>query len=520
MKKQDWIALAALFLLGLGLRAPIAGIFLERDEGEYAYVAQRWLKGEVPYRDSFDQKPPGVFAAYAAIERVSSGSPAAIHWGAQLYTLLTLCLVFLLGRRLFGEAAGFAAGALAAFMTADHSLLGNSANCETFMLLPLAAAFLAALLAKERDSWRWAMASGACAGLSLLFKQVALTDALFYLALLILARDLRRKRSIVTAFVGGAAAVWVPVAAYFAAKGAWGPFYDCVVGYNLSYAGGIPLSDYLRNFWTTFSRTIPGLWPIYVLALAGGIWQAGPAAPWVIGWLAFSFLGACPGGFFRPHYYQQAVPALAVLAGSAISGLSHRWRLPRLAPYACAVAVVLFGVLSGSWYYGRASDVAKCRRLYADNPFPEATGVAHVIAERTTDQDSLFVFGSEPEILYYAGRKSATRYIYLYPLFLSSPDAMARQQEVLAEVRSAKPKTIVTVFVRKSFLPSISSPMEIFGEIKTLLKDYHIQAVVLSNPRNPTELFVDQAARDLWQKFPMWYDRPFWGTLAVWERNG
>ena len=240
MKKQDWIALAALFLLGLGLRAPIAGIFLERDEGEYAYVAQRWLKGEVPYRDSFDQKPPGVFAAYAAIERVSSGSPAAIHWGAQLYTLLTLCLVFLLGRRLFGEAAGFAAGALAAFMTADHSLLGNSANCETFMLLPLAAAFLAALLAKERDSWRWAMASGACAGLSLLFKQVALTDALFYLALLILARDLRRKRSIVTAFVGGAAAVWVPVAAYFAAKGAWGPFYDCVVGYNLSYAGGIP----------------------------------------------------------------------------------------------------------------------------------------------------------------------------------------------------------------------------------------------------------------------------------------
>ncbi len=520
MQKQHWIALTAVILLGLSLRAPIAGIFLERDEGGYAYVAQRWLKGEVPYQQSFDQKPPGVYAAYAVIERLSSGSPAAIHWGAQFYTLLTLCVVFLIGRRLFGSEAGFAAGALAAFMTVDHSLLGNSANCETFMLLPLAGAFLAALIAKERDSWGWAMSSGACAGLSLLFKQVALTDAVFYLALLSLARDLRNKVIIAAAFVAGAVAVCAPVAAYFAAKGAWKPFYDCVVGYNLSYAGGIPLSDYLRNFWTTFSRTLPGFGPIYVLALAGVIWQAGPAAPWVIGWLVFSFLGACPGGFFRPHYYQQAVPALALLAGSALSGLSQRWRLPRPVPYACAAAVVLFGVLSGSWYYGRASDAAKCRRLYADNPFPEAEGVARLIAERTTDQDDVFVFGSEPEILYYAGRKSATRYIYLYPIFLPSPDAAARQQEVLAEVRSAKPKTIVTVFVRKSFLPSARSPLGIFGEVKGFLKGYHIQAVVLSNPRNPTELLVDQAARDLWQKFPMWYDRPFWGSLAVWERNG
>jgi 4-amino-4-deoxy-L-arabinose transferase-like glycosyltransferase len=519
MRKKDWAALGAVCLLALGLRAPIAGIFLERDEGGYAYIAQRWLKGEIPYQQSFDQKPPGVYAAYAAIERLSTGSPAAIHWGAQLYTLLTLCLIFLIGRRLFGPEAGLAAAALAALMTADHSLLGNAANSEIFMLLPLAAAFLAALLAKERESPQWAMASGACAGLSLLFKQVALTDAVFYLALLMMARGLRRRWLIAAAFVGGAVAAWLPVAAYFAAKGAWSQFYDCIMGYNLSYAGGIPLSAYPRNFWTTFSRTLPGLLPIYLLALAGILWQAGPAVPWVIGWLASSFLGACLGGFFRPHYYQQAVPALAVLAGSAIASLSQRWRLPRAAPYACTAAVVLFGILSGSWYYGRASDVAKCRRLYQNNPFPEATGVAQVISENTTDRDEVFVFGSEPEILYYAGRKSATRYIYLYPLFLSSPDAAARQQEVLAEVRGARPKTIVTVFVRMSFLRAAGSPPGIFGEVQDLLKGYHILAVVLSNPRNPTELFVGHGAQQMWEKFPMWYDRPFWGTVAVWGRN-
>ncbi|MDD5628182.1 MAG: glycosyltransferase family 39 protein [Elusimicrobia bacterium] len=520
MSRREWLALAAVLLLGLGLRAPIAGIFLERDEGEYAYIAQRWLRGEVPYRDSFDQKPPGVFLAYAGIERFSSGSPAAIHWGAQLYTLLTLCVVFLIGRRLFGWEVGCAAGALAAFMTVDHGLLGNSANCELFMLLPLAAAFLAALLAAERGSWRWAMASGACAGASLLFKQVAATDAVFYLAFLLCAPGVSRKARAAAAFAAGAAAVWVPVLVYFAAHGAWAQFFDCVVGYNLSYAGGIPLSDYLRNFWGTFSRTLPGLLPVYLLALAGCVWQAGPASPWIMGWVACSFLGACVGGYFRAHYYLQCVPALAVLAGSGLCGLPQGWRPPRWAAAAAAAAAVLFGVLSSPWYYGPGSAVAKCRRLYQDNPFPEATGVAHVIAERTTEQDRVFVFGSEPEILYYAGRRSATRYIFVYPLLTAAPDAAARQKEAMDEVRAARPKTIVTVFGRKSFLPSSASPMGIFGEVKSLLKGYHILAVVLSNPRNPTELFVDQAARDLWQKFPMWYDRPFWGTLAVWERDG
>src|SRR5579864_6991364 len=91
--------LALVFSLALLLRWPIAAIPLERDEGEYAYIAQRWLLGEVPYRASFDQKPPAVFAAYAVILRWLGSSPSAIHWGVQIYCLGTLSLIFFLGRR-------------------------------------------------------------------------------------------------------------------------------------------------------------------------------------------------------------------------------------------------------------------------------------------------------------------------------------------------------------------------------------------------------------------------------------
>src|SRR4029077_13252938 len=114
------------------LRVPLAAIPLERDEGEYAYIAQRWLAGEVPYKDSFDQKPPGVFVAYVLIFKCFGTSPAAIHWGMQVYTLATITVLFVLARKLFSAAAGVAAAAFCAVLTSDQSLLGNAANTEVF----------------------------------------------------------------------------------------------------------------------------------------------------------------------------------------------------------------------------------------------------------------------------------------------------------------------------------------------------------------------------------------------------
>src|SRR5947199_2707664 len=101
------------------LRWPIAAVPLERDEGEYAYIAQRWALGEVPYRDSFDQKPPGVFAAYAVIQRILGESPDATHWGALVVTLGTLVCVAVAGRQLGGPVAGGAGAVVAAHMVGD-----------------------------------------------------------------------------------------------------------------------------------------------------------------------------------------------------------------------------------------------------------------------------------------------------------------------------------------------------------------------------------------------------------------
>src|SRR5690606_12396057 len=85
---RAWIAgLLAVAALALALRAPVAALPFERDEGEYAYLAWRWGEGEVPYRDAFDQKPPGVFALFA-LGLAFGETPAAVRWTAQALLLL------------------------------------------------------------------------------------------------------------------------------------------------------------------------------------------------------------------------------------------------------------------------------------------------------------------------------------------------------------------------------------------------------------------------------------------------
>jgi hypothetical protein len=55
----------------------------------------------------------------------------------------------------------------------------------------------------------------------------------------------------------------------------------------------------------------------------------------------------------------------------------------------------------------------------------------------------VFLFGTEPELLFYARRVSATRYIHLFPLFGPYPDALERQRGVAAEVARARPVVLV-----------------------------------------------------------------------------
>jgi hypothetical protein len=58
-----WLLFAACVLLRIPSLQQPAGA----DQALYGYVGQRILHGELPYRDAWDQKPPGIHATYAVL---------------------------------------------------------------------------------------------------------------------------------------------------------------------------------------------------------------------------------------------------------------------------------------------------------------------------------------------------------------------------------------------------------------------------------------------------------------------
>lgn len=517
-----WIHFGLIVGSALLLRAPIAHIPLDRDEGEYAYIAQRRLVGEIPYKTSFDQKPPGTFVMYELIERYVGTSPAAIHWATQIYTLGTLILVFLLGEKLFSGFTGALAAVLLALMMADPSVVGNSSNTETFMILPLTGALYATVLAVESASAAWGFTAGLLLGVSCLFKQVAMVNGGFILIYLALRAP--RRIPLMLSAAAGTGAVLLAAAGYFLRVGAWKEFYDCVIGYNLSYSGSVPWASYPENCWRVFYPQLQSFWPVYGLAASGIISGLRRRRSFRIFscWLLFSLGGIVIGGYFRGHYFIQILPVIALLAAGQLVLWTGRLRPRYSVVLSSAITglIIAFAVWRGFWYYGPAGPDQKARKIYGKNPFVESPAVGRYISDHSAPTDQVFIFGSEPQILYDADRPSASRYIFIYPLMAASEDSSERQRQVQLDLINHQPRFIVTVFIPTSFGISKGVMPPVFGNLHNLLRSsYELAAVVPDQPSGPVQMIEGRTAREMWNRKPFWYSGRPWCTLAIWQRK-
>jgi hypothetical protein len=106
---------------------------------------------------------------------------------------------------------------------------------------------------------------------------------------------------------------------------------------------------------------------------------------------------------------------------------------------------------------------AVSRSVYGRNPFVEAPAIARYLREHTAPGDRIAVVGSEPEIYFYAGRPSATGYIYTYALMEPQPYASRMQTEMIQEIESARPKYLVGVLIQSSWLAQPNSDRRILS---------------------------------------------------------
>jgi hypothetical protein len=441
-------------LLVLALRAPLMDLPLERDEGDYAYIAWRLAHGEVPYLDWFDQKPPGVYVAYRAALALPGDASVAIRAVAALFSALSSIALFFLVRPLLGPAAATLAAILLGFLSADPMIQGPIANTELFMLpgVVVAAALFLRVVAADRTPIAACMALGVSLGIASAFKQVAAVNAPFFLlALALCVRGPGRWRRL-AAFTGwmglGGLLVWVPILMWLQRNGGLEAALDAVLLHNLSYASALPLSQRFANLVFYGARFAPSQGIAWILAAVGLVSLARRQdrfpALYLGGWALANAVGVSASGHYFPHYFQQLLPAVASLAAATLAGgrASRGPSRPRVALVSALALAPLVLAAAGFWALSPAEAM---RTIYPGNSFQSMPALAHEIASVSEPEDTVFLFGAEPELLFYARRVSATRYIHLFPLFGPYPDALERQRGVAAEVARAQPAVLVWI---------------------------------------------------------------------------
>jgi 4-amino-4-deoxy-L-arabinose transferase-like glycosyltransferase len=526
------VVAAAVFVV---IRAAYLDVPLERDEGEYAYVAQRMLLGEVPYRDVFDQKPPGVFVAYLLAFAVFGSTVEGIHLLAGLWTLVTGVALFATVRRVAGELeAGFALVVFAP-MSVDPRLFATAANTEVFMLLPMVASTWCVARGVTRGDpgpggTGWWLAAGVLGGVACAFKQVAVTNLLFAAAAALLggaAGGTVRWRRLV-ALAAGVLLAWLPIVGAFVALDAFAPFLDAVLLHNLRYSSSVGWGEGVARLLLAASHQAPGFAVVWLLAASALLVPrvAPPRARAFLGaWWAASFAGVAIGLYFRPHYFVQLLPALAGLCGVTLGAALRPW-LSRPGPLAAlgmpavGVLVALGPQLLGQTATLRAANpTALSRAIYGMNPFPEAQEIAAYIRNTSGPDDAVFVLGSEPEILFHAERRSATRYIFAYPLTGDFPDVLERQREVVRALHRERPLYIVWVQVQASLLLEPDGERYLFEEAASLVRSrYQIEFLARPGAEDgPFDFYHGTEARALFRELVQAEGSPAW--VAVFRRT-
>jgi dolichyl-phosphate-mannose-protein mannosyltransferase len=460
--------LGAWALLGLtvvgtaAFRLRLLDVPLDRDEGEYAYFGQLLLQGVPPYAQAYNVKMPGIYGLYAAIFAAFGQSPAAIHLGLLVVNAATTVLVLRVAAGLYSTTVAVSAAAVFAVLSLSPRLHGFAAYAEHFVLLPALAGTLVLLRALESNRLRVFFASGALFGLAFLVKQSGAAFGLFAVAYT-LFRSVSsgvhgnggQRVLPAVAVAAGALAPLAVVCAVLAGAGVFDRFWFWTVTYALHYASAVDPSTGVVLFAHTAGEVLASSYLVAILAAVGLsalVWhpEARPRRAFFLLFSLFSLAGTSAGLYFRNQYFVLLLPSVALLAGLGVDALagSVAGRTPTLRrglAAALTVAALVAFLVAERGILLHTTPERVTRELFGLNPFPESVEIARYVRARTSEGDRIAVIGSEPQIYFYAGRRGATGYVYMYPLMEDQPYASRMQRQMIDEIEAARPRFVVLV---------------------------------------------------------------------------
>ena len=488
---RSLVVLAVLFVLVRAL--PILSDPLGRDQGTYLTIGQGLLEGKQLYRDLWDNKPPGIFIAYAGIAKLFG----RVMWSAAVVDMLLLFVIsYFLFR--FTEPYLGRAGAAVAVM-AHASLYGDMryywiAQPETFQITCVLATY--SLVARPG---RWWKASYVGAGLLYGYACWLKYNAIAFLPLLAVLPYLdtsgldhepprlsfsipRREWFAKLAFLlaGLAAAIGI-VMAWIVFKGAWPAMRETQFEVMPRYAAmGIERNPhYLLTAFYRTNRCL-GAWNLWA-ALAGLLtsWLRRDLKRFApIIFAAFTALAAVVMQVrFHDYYFQTCYPffaviwayvAVSVFEGSRALAGSFRKRGWRLAaglvwlifaqavfwplPEEFSKLTLQYEQLREWWIEGKAFYANYPAQLLAEHLSGQLE-VINFLEKNATFHNGVYVWSANCAIYYLAGRQPPTRFVSNLGIVSLWAEPSWRE-ELMRDLRNSQPRFIVVA--RQDTMPAIT----------------------------------------------------------------
>lgn len=424
-----------------------------RDQGIYAVVADSVVHGGMPYRDSWDFKPPGIFYVYA-LARVLFGSGQlgirlleALGFAALIPTFMTL------SKRLFGtRLAGFI-GAVVAIVVNVQLEFWHTSQPETFGGILTMVGLLLVTDPRavvddgkvSRRGWVSWIGAGCLFGIAGLMKpQMAGASAV---AAVYIAWQMHRdghgwKRwwPPFAALGSGSVMPILLIVAWFKARGAWGELHHTLFVFAPGYGATTWYPEWWANylFYAFELATVSASGILFVgLMLGLALGDRKPEVPGlllVFGVAALHLLGIAVQSKFFPYHFAGTFPLFSFVAGLGW------WKLWQAGKRKGPVALVAFMALLvfllrartatrdlGETFWDRsmqrttallsgdpAQREATDAKLYsvADVSYGQNMKVVRWLVDNTGANDPVYIWGFEPFIYDIAKRRPATRFIY------------------------------------------------------------------------------------------------------------
>jgi hypothetical protein len=434
MRGPGFLLATAACALAFGVRLVLLAQPIGGDPGIYAYVGSRILAGELPYRDLFEQKPPGVLYTYAAAFALFGRSMTAVQIADLIAWLATIAAVGALAQAARRDRAVTVLAITLAAVFINPTLQSSfkqAGQTETFLAVW---ATLAAAIAL-RPGYSPAVLAGLCVGVASLYKY----NAAIYLIVAGVALAVRERR--LPALLLGFSAPLVAVVMYFWLRGGAVDLYEATVRYNVEYTAGTygSVGEFL-------GRTAIVTWRF---ATMNFLWTAGGAGTLLLAWqwmrgdrravvpamlVVAAYLAILANAKFYPQYFLQILPALAVTGACA---LVAAWRVgygrARTAVRIALVILVAVHVARHTGVARLAGDVAAASRYLAGRVDTETyyarfetSGVtrfsllddyrlARRIVATTRPDDPVYIYGGEPLVLFLADRRSPSKFVWNDP---------------------------------------------------------------------------------------------------------